>query len=408
MKYYLFFFLFQFGIIQAQENTIKGKVTDNTDNSSLSGALISIKEINKTTAVLSDGTFKIEHLLNGSYHLKVSMVGYETIDLNFKLPEMKDSVLSLQLKPSIKDMEEIVVTGTRSERKIKDVPVLTQVIHSEKLIKEGITNVSTALERELPGLDFSTAQNSLRPTVSFQGMNANYILVLIDGERIAGAMNGSVDLSRYNLENVDRIEIVRGASSILYGSSAMGGVINIITKRPANPLDFNINARYTKYNELSVSSMIATKIRSFASSTDFAYNQSYGYDLNPKQYETTAWTQEPYNSGIFNQKFDYYFSKKLSISTNGSLYLNRLSTAKSSSRIADSAYMGLSGGVKALYKISDLTNLSLSYAVDKYSNYVIWVNENDKTQKTADDILQSAKLLANIGFGKGLVTVGAE
>ncbi len=81
-------------------------------------------------------------------------------------------------------------------------------------------------------------------------MDAKYVLFLIDGERIAGEVNGDIDYSMLNLENIERIEVIKGASSSLYGSNAIGGVINIITKKITEPFDAKFYSRYSKYNEL--------------------------------------------------------------------------------------------------------------------------------------------------------------
>ncbi len=100
----------------------------------------------------------------------------------------------------------------------------------------------------VPGLDVN--HFGTRTSITLQGMDAKYVLFLVDGERIAGEVNGDIDYSMLNMENIDRIEVVKGASSSLYGSNAIGGVINIITKRITESFDGKFYSRYSKYNEL--------------------------------------------------------------------------------------------------------------------------------------------------------------
>ncbi len=128
------------------------------------------------------------------------------------------------------DINQLVVTATRTPLPLKEAPVLTRVISAAEIERSGQVALPALLERELAGVEFHQA--GFGPSLSFQGLDARYVLLLIDGERIAGETNGNVDYSRIPLDMIERIEIVRGASSVLYGSNAMGAVVNIITKMP--------------------------------------------------------------------------------------------------------------------------------------------------------------------------------
>ena len=389
----------------AQESKLSGKVTDLSDKPII-GAVITIKNTNRNVATDENGHFNFQKLKVASYNLCVSMVGYESKETKIECSTSNDSLLIIKLKDVIEDLEAVVVTGTRTEKKLKDVPILTQVVYAQKLKEMGITTVGEALERELPGLDFNVAQNSLRPSITFQGMNSKYILILIDGERVAGEMNGSIDFARLNLDNVERIEVVRGASSALYGSNAIGGVINIITKRPVVPLEISVNSRYSKFNELSSGITVGMKSAVVASLTNIVYNQSDGYDLNPKVVEGNR-TQEPFGNISANQKFEFYPLQKLTITTNGGGYYNRLFNG-TYNRPADSAYSGVFGNAKAIYVFNDSNKISLSYSSDYYTTYSVLYNQNDMHIQSATDYLQSVKLLGNFGQRKNILTFGFE
>ena len=179
-----------------------------------------------------------------------------------------------------------MVTGTRSEKTLKDVPVLTQVISGRLMLNLGITTVAGALQTMVPGIDVS--QFGTRASITMQGMDAKYVLFLIDGERIAGEVNGDIDYSMLNLENIDRIEVIKGASSSLYGSNAIGGVINIITRKITEPFEGKLFGRYSAYNELISGGGISLKKGMIGSRTGFNYSRTDGYDLTPEsQYEWT-------------------------------------------------------------------------------------------------------------------------
>ena len=146
------------------------------------------------------------------------------------------------------DLDEVVVTGTRTPKFLKDVPIQTRVINAKELAKLDATNVQDLLQQELPGVEFSYAMNQ-QTHLNFSGFGGQGVLFLVDGERLAGETMDDVDFTRLNMDNVERIEIVKGAASALYGSQAAGGVINIITKRSQQPWTLQVNARYAKHNE---------------------------------------------------------------------------------------------------------------------------------------------------------------
>ena len=139
-------------------------------------------------------------------------------------------------------MEDVVITATRTPLSLKQTPVITRVITARDMESRGVATIQEALENELAGVEFHQA--GYGTSLSFQGLDARYVLFLINGERMAGETYGNIDYARIPVSNIDRIEIVRGASSVLYGSNAMGAVVNIITKMPQKQVEVNASLRY--------------------------------------------------------------------------------------------------------------------------------------------------------------------
>lgn len=135
------------------------------------------------------------------------------------------------------DLGETVVTATKTKLEEKKVPMSTEVITQEEMKEKGAYNVRDALKL-VNGLDVQEAA-MVGNNVSLRGMGTNATLILVDGRRLASEDSGQTmnvyELNRMNIHSVDRIEIVRGSGSALYGSDAMGGVINIITKKTRKP-----------------------------------------------------------------------------------------------------------------------------------------------------------------------------
>ena len=142
----------------------------------------------------------------------------------------------------------VVVTGTRTPKLLKDAPIITRVITADDIKKVDATNVGQLLQSELPGIEFSYSMDQ-QVSINMQGFGGNSVLFLVDGERLAGETLNNVDYNRLNLDNVERVEIVKGAASTLYGSSAVGGVINIITRDSEDPWNLNVNSRFGEHND---------------------------------------------------------------------------------------------------------------------------------------------------------------
>lgn len=127
-------------------------------------------------------------------------------------------------------LNELVVTATRTPKALKDVPVVTRVITVEEIKKTDATNIQGLLTEELPGLEFGFAMTQ-ETSLNMSGFGGNAVLFLIDGERLAGETMDNVDYNRLNLEDVGQVEIVKGASSALYGANAVGGVASRLRQR---------------------------------------------------------------------------------------------------------------------------------------------------------------------------------
>lgn len=142
------------------------------------------------------------------------------------------AALSVQAQEASMDptLKPVVVTATRTERAIDETPVRTEVVTREEIERTHARTLKQALEN-VPGLQLREVLGKSGYELSLQGLSADQVLVLIDGLPITASTSSTVDLSQYLLSEVERIEVVKGASSAQYGSSAMGGVINVITRR---------------------------------------------------------------------------------------------------------------------------------------------------------------------------------
>lgn len=126
-------------------------------------------------------------------------------------------------------LDEIVVTGTRTQLRVGDSPVDVQVIRSEDILNSGARDLAELLERE--GGVYVSRVAARGTSIEIQGLSSEHVLILVDGRRMIGQINGAIDLTRLHVADIDHVEIVKGPNSALYGADALGGVVNVITRK---------------------------------------------------------------------------------------------------------------------------------------------------------------------------------
>lgn len=322
----------------------------------------------------------------------------------------KQTEEKIQEEDRFKDLDNkngIVVTGSRGERRLKDSTVATEVISRKRIEQTGARNLGEVLETQL-GLNVTP--NALGGSqVQMLGLDSKYVLFLVDGQRIAGRLNNTVDLTRFKVQNIERIEIVKGSSSALYGADAIGGVINIITRQSEKPQHYQFRATYGNGREIHYGTqgeknMIADvgfRNDFVAASFNGGYNHSAGYDLDPTTKSTTGNAFQDANVGgnmVFNP------DGQLKVKT-GLFYLNRFQQGIISQR---------SGG---LFDRSNATNDFLSLGAVEYSygkrnmvsfrgNYARWENNFTLDQRGSDEL--DRKELTNDRSSQGTLQLDHE
>ena len=183
------------------------------------------------------------------------------------------------------ELDPIVVTASHTPKSLKDAPVVTRLITLRDIKIVDATNIQDMLIQEIPGLEFGFAMTQ-ETSLNMSGFGGNSVLFLVDGERMAGETMDNVDYNRMNLDNVGRIEIVKGASSALYGSNAVGGVVNIISRESLEPWTANVNSRFNTFgNEWRNGASFSFNTKKWNSLTNFQHTRIDPIDL-PKPYSS--------------------------------------------------------------------------------------------------------------------------
>jgi outer membrane receptor for ferrienterochelin and colicins len=225
---------------QADAATLGGRVTDVETGNLIWGANIRVIGADTVVETSRQGVFELS-LPDGAYRVVATHVAFDHSD-TLAVAVSGDTQLDITLTPKPWILEDVVVTGTRSPHLLKNVPVQTEVISQRDFQRTGATTVDEALVSSI-GVAINDDLSGKGATI--RGIQNDRILVLVDGERAVGRVNGSLDLGQFALSNVEKIEVVKGTGSTLYGSDAMGGVINIITKKvPWHTRGMNLRGDY--------------------------------------------------------------------------------------------------------------------------------------------------------------------
>ncbi len=218
-----------------------------------------------------------------------------------------DSVIFNKGKELI--LEEVAVTATRTDKNTLDLPIPITIIDEKQIRQMGSMRLNEVLQ-EQTGLAII---NDHGTGLQMQGFASDYTLILIDGEPIIGRTAGTLDLTRLAVGNIERIEIVKGPSSSLYGSEALAGVVNIITKKAKQDgYSGEIRSRYGSNNTLDINGTGTFKMGKL-SLTAFANRYSTsGYSLRP---ETGLKTVSPFQNYAFNTRLAYQLLPKTEVYT---------------------------------------------------------------------------------------------
>ncbi len=261
------------------------------------------------------------------------------------------------------NLHELVVTGTRTPKLLKDAPVQTRLITAADIRKADATNIQDLLQSEMPGVEFSYAMNQ-QTHLNFAGFGGQGVLFLVDGERLAGETMDDIDFQRLTMAGVKRIEIVRGASSALYGSNAGGGVINIITQDGGRPWALNVNARLSRHHQQRYGAVFSINRRRISNMLDVSHSGISNYDVKNGPAPQARVFTTVYGDKTLNvkDKFIYRPCDGLKLTARAGYFYR---TLKRTPDIPE-RYRDLSVGLRATWEISRRDNVDVTYSFDEY------------------------------------------
>lgn len=379
------------------QHTLTGTVTDAATGEPIPGASLIVKEM-ATTGTASDeqGRYKLTFPDNKTYTVEASCLGYTTLKYRTTANAKRHDFVMTE---DVKMLETVVVTATRTPKPLKDVPIVTRVIDAVEFRTTDVNTVQDLLQTELPGIEFSYSMNQ-QTSLNMQGFGGNSVLFLVDGEKMAGETLDNIDYSRLTLNDVQRVEVVKGAASSLYGSNAVGGVVNLISREASEPWTLNLSGRWGMHNDWRTGANLGFNRKGFTSVTNFQYTSCDPIELKNDGDFGTIYGNRSINA---KQRFGYAGNRFKITARAGYFFRER-----DSQETAHDRYRDFSSGLKGSYDFDEHNTLQLSYAFDQYDKSSISL-QNRLDIRSYSNVQHTLRSIYNHDFGtKATLTAGCD
>ncbi len=260
-----------------------------------------------------NGAFDFGEIQPGTYSLVISSVGFEILQEQVIIEPGKEKSESFFLQSKTYRSEFTVVTASRTKRDLEDVSVPVSVIPDKEIAMSGSTRLRDILI-EQTGLNVVSDHGN---GIQMQGFDPDYTLIMIDNQPVIGRTAGTLDLDRISVGDVQQIEIVKGPSSALWGSDALAGVINIITKKGTQPLKWDVTGRFGSHTSYDGATNLSFKNEKLSGRFFANTNGSEGYDLDTSSIVPTT---PAYHSYTFSGGLNYDLSKNITLGVQSRYY----------------------------------------------------------------------------------------
>lgn len=330
-----------------------------------SPVLILIKPLNLHFYSDLNGNFEAPILISDSLTIEFALIGYKKEIKKIFLASNQKLELNVTLKAIPFLLNEVVVTGTFQNHLLKNTPIITEVIDNKNIENFNSQTLADLLPLHT-GIEItqSLGQNQ---NLKLQGLKKNQVLILVDGERISGKVDDAIDVGQIPISTIEKIEIVKGPLSSVYGSEAIGGVVNIISKKPQDEFNFYVNSTFGSFNRKDLNAY---------SSNSFTISKNIKYSilLNSGIY---LFDGIDFNKNDFIQELSSFNKKYIIIKNDFNVENKLIINSKNEILFEDNSW--LAGGSKYVYfedfsenkKLTNTLNSKYFLSENSYVNFTL-------------------------------------
>lgn len=304
----------------AASGSIVGRVTGKGETEGLVGVTVQLKGTVRGTTTNTKGEYRIAGIAAGTYTVVFSMVGYQRESRSEVIVEDgKETTVNASLVQAPVQTEQIVVTASKREQSLQEVPVSISVLEATELKARNAQTIDDAL-RYIPGVNITGGQVNIRGSSGYSRGAGSRVLMLLDGVPFIAGDTGELVFEAIPVGQIDRIEVVKGASSALYGSNALGGVINIITKSIPETPETIVRSYVGLYNKPTFGSWAwSTRNRYYnGESVSHAYKSG---DLGVALFFSRQF-DDGYRQNDYHRRYNVYVKTREDFSASNSLTMN--------------------------------------------------------------------------------------
>jgi iron complex outermembrane receptor protein len=318
-KIYIISFLLFFSIINtnAAENfAISGSVFDKTVNEPIVGATIQIEKTSYGIYTNKLGKFLLKSIPKGNYTIIASSIGYETQKLQIVLTS--DTIINFYLEPKVFKTNEIIITANKQFQSIQEISNSAVVLEQKSFNTTNQFDIAQIL-KTIPGLEVYQENVSIRGSDGFDFGIGSRTLMMLDGIPLMSGDNGDLKFNIIPFSDIDRIEVVKGAGSALYGTSAIGGVINLISADPPQQPTLSFDSFFGIYTQPTYSSWKYSSSPSKKYGVQAGYGKQFGHyglmiSCNFLRDESYRMFDDSYQySGFTELTYDFTKASKLKV-----------------------------------------------------------------------------------------------
>ena len=304
------------------QNNQQFQVIDEETKEALIGATVQITELDLGTITNLGGNASLSNIPDGTYEIVVQYVGYERYSNTISIPTA--SAIIIALEPDVEALEEVIVSITRTGRTIDEVPTRVEIIDEEELVEKAVMNSANIgmLLKESTGIQMQqTSAASGNKSIRIQGLDGRHTQIVKDGFPLFGGFSGGLSIMQIPPLDLQRVEVIKGSSSTLYGGGAIAGLVNLVTRKPSEERVFDLMLDQTSALRTTANVFYSEQKGKLGWSLYSSGNYQKVYDVNNDDFSEIPKTKAiTINPSLFLQIKD---KTKLRLSVN-SAFENRI------------------------------------------------------------------------------------